>query len=179
MEASSTSSRWLLAGSPFAGRCTFTGRCADWTADARPMNPDLPESAHRIVADYARVLEQADSQVFPASARTLPYPKQTIKSAILTCAASLRQTQQLTAEMCEFLEQAYAALADYVDDDLVRIMAEYREALTAVSDVPSARDKLQTPAWQRISETSRLAGDIARSIADDAAALRLEFRANA
>ena len=143
------------------------------------MNPDLPESAHRIVADYARVLEQTDAQAFPASVRTLPYPKQTIKSAILTCAATLRETQQLTAEMREFLEQAYAALADYVDDDLVRVMVEYREALTAVSDVQSARDKLQTPAWQRVAETSRLAGDIARSIADDAAALRLEFRASA
>lgn len=143
------------------------------------MNPDVPESAHQIVADYARVLEETEAQAFPASVRTLPYPKQTIKSAILTCAATLRDTQQLTVEMREFLEQAYAALADYVDDDLVRIMAEYREALTAVSDVQSARDKLQTAAWQRVSETSRLAGDIARTIADDAAALRLEFRASA
>lgn len=143
------------------------------------MNPADPEAAHRIVADYVRVLEQADSQVFPAPIRTLPYPKQTIKTAILTCAATLRETQQLTAEMCDFLEQAYAALADYVADDLVRVMTEYHEALTAVTDVQSARDRLQTPAWQRIAETSRLAGDIARSIADDASALRQEFRASA
>jgi hypothetical protein len=47
------------------------------------------------------------------------------------------------------------------------------------TDARGARDKLQTPAWQRVSETSRLAGDIARSIAEDAAALRLEFRASA
>jgi hypothetical protein len=143
------------------------------------MNPDDPESAQRIVAEYARVLELDDRQTFPASARTLPYPKQAIKAAILTCTATLRETQQLTDDMREFLEEAYAALADYVDEDLVRVMAEYRQALTAVADVQTARDKMQMPAWQRIADTSRLAGDIARSIADDTAALRLEFRARA
>jgi len=143
------------------------------------MNPDDPESAQRIVAEYARVLEFDDSQTFPASARTLPYPRQTIKTAILTCTATLRETQQLTDDMREFLEQAYVALADYVDDDLVQVMAEYREALATVADVQAARDKLHTPAWQRIAETSRLAGEIAKSIADDMAALRLEFQAGA
>ena len=142
------------------------------------MNPYDPESAQRIVAEYAQVLERGDSVAYPASIRTLPYPKQTIKSAILTCAATLRETQQLTADMREFLEQAYAALADYVDDDLVRVMAEYREALATVADVQAARDKRQTPAWQRIANTSRLAGEIARNIAEDTAALRLEFRAS-
>jgi len=58
-------------------------------------------------------------------------------------------------------------------------MREYRDALASVSDVQAARDRLQTPAWQRIAETSRLAGEIARSIADDTAALRREFRASA
>src|SRR5918992_2481366 len=143
------------------------------------MNPDDPESAQRIVTDYVTVLEHGDSLAYPASVRLLPYPKQTIKSAILTCAASLRQTDQLTGEMHDFLEQAYSALADYTDDDLVQVMAEYREALAAVADVRSAREKLSTPAWQRIAETSRLAGEIARSIADETAALRLEFRAAA
>jgi hypothetical protein len=143
------------------------------------MNPEDPESAQRIVEEYARVLELGDGASFPASVRTLPFPKQTIKTAILTCATALQSSQQLTRELREFLEEAYVALADYVDEDLVRIMAEYREALGAVADVPSARDKLQTPAWQRIADTSRLAGEIARSIADDSAALRLEFRATA
>jgi hypothetical protein len=143
------------------------------------MTRDDPESAQRIVAEYAQVLEQGGSHAFPASARALPYPKQIIKSAILTCTARLRQTQQLTADMREFLETAYIALADYVDDDVVQVMAEYRDALASLSDVQMARDKLQTPAWERIAETSRLAGDIAKSIADDASALRLEFRTEA
>jgi hypothetical protein len=141
------------------------------------MNPDDPELAQRIVAEYAQLLERDDAAAYPASVRSLPYPKQTIKSAILTCTAALRETQQLTADMRDFLEQAYIALADYVEDDLVRIMAEYREALSAVADVQSARDKLQTPAWHRLAETSRLAGEIAKSIADDTTALRLEFQA--
>jgi hypothetical protein len=143
------------------------------------VNPEDPESAQFIVADYLQVLERGDAQAYPVSVRTLPYPKQTIKTAILTCVANLRETQQLSGEMHDLLEQAYVALADYVDDDLVRIMSEYRDALVTVADVQAARDKVKTPAWQRIADTSRLAGEIARSIADDTAALRLEFRASA
>lgn len=141
------------------------------------MNPEDPQSAHRIVTDYARVLEQGAAQPFPASVRTLPYPKQTIKAAILTCATTLRGTRRLTEEMREFLEEVYVALADYVEEDLVRVTTEYRESLAAVADIHVARDKLQSPAWQRIAETSRLAGEIAKNIADESAALRLEFRA--
>jgi hypothetical protein len=140
------------------------------------MNPDDPESARQIVAEYARVLERDESAAHPASIRALPYPKQTIKAAILTCVAALRETGQLTGEMRDFLEQAYIALADYVDEDVARVMAEYREALASVVGVQAARDKVQTSAWQRISATSRLAGEVAKSIADDAAALRLEFQ---
>ena len=143
------------------------------------MDPDDPESAHHIVAEYARLLEQADAGALPASIRVLPYPKQTIKAAIVTCARNLRATQQLTPDMRDFLEDAYVALADYVDDDVLRVMAEYRDALAAVESVAVAREKVQTPAWHRITETSRLAGEIARSIAEDTAALRLEFRARA
>jgi hypothetical protein len=143
------------------------------------MNPHDPESAHRIVAEYARVLEASDAEEFPASVRHLPYPKQTIRAAILTCTATLRETRQFTDEMQEFLEGAYVALADYVADDLVRIMREYRSALADVAAVRGAHDKVHTTAWQQVSETSRLAGDIAKAIAEDAAALRREFRARA
>jgi hypothetical protein len=143
------------------------------------MNSEDPESAHGIVAEYVRLLEHDSNAALPAPARTLPYPKQTIKAAILTCASSLRATHQLSAEMHQFLEEAYVALADYVDDDLVRVMTEYRDALSSVADVHAARDRQQSPAWHRIAETSRLAGEIAKSIADDTAALRLEFLARA
>jgi hypothetical protein len=143
------------------------------------MNPDDPESAHHIVAEYSRVLERSEAAALPASVRTLPYAKQTIKAAILTCAATLRGAQQLTPEMREFLEEAYVALADYVDEDVVRVMAEYRDALASVAEVHAARDRVQSPHWQRIAETSRLAGDIARTIAEETTALRLEFRASA
>jgi hypothetical protein len=141
------------------------------------VNPDDPESAQRIVAEFARLLEREDGRALPAPVRTLPYPKQTIKHAILTCLETLKQTQQLTPDMHEFLEEAYVALADYVDDDLVRVVGEYREALASVSDVRLARDKVQTAAWQTVAETGRLAGEVARLIADETSALRSEFRA--
>jgi 16S rRNA A1518/A1519 N6-dimethyltransferase RsmA/KsgA/DIM1 with predicted DNA glycosylase/AP lyase activity len=145
------------------------------------MNPDDPQSAQCIVADYVRVLEQhATADAYPASARTLPYPKPTIKSAIVTCVTSLRQTDQLTEELLEFLESAYVALADYLDDELVRAMTEYREAAAALAaETNTASEKVQTPAWQRVAATSRLAGEIARSIVEETTTLRREFRASA
>jgi hypothetical protein len=144
------------------------------------MNPDDPESAQQIVAEYARAQEQHGDRPYPASIRTLPYPKATLKRAIVTCRMTLERTGQLTDELLEFLETAYVSLADYLDDELVRVMAEYREATASIAaDTRAAREKVHTPAWQRIAETSRIAGDIARGIADDAATLRLEFRAQA
>ena len=143
------------------------------------MNPEDPESAHRIVAEYALVLETSAEGTFPASIRSLPYPKQTIKTAILTCIAVLESRAELTPELRDFLEEAYVGLADYVEEDLVRVMAEYRDALASVAQVAAPRDRLQTPAWQRIAETSRLAGKIAKTIAEDTTTLRREFRARA
>jgi hypothetical protein len=138
------------------------------------MNPDDPESAQQIVADYAQLLEQAGDR--PASVRTLPYPKQTLKRAILTCTERLARMGQLTDELLEFLETAYVSLADYVDDELVRVMTEYREATASLAaDTRAAREKVQTSAWQRVADTSRIAGDIAENIAAETAALRLEF----
>jgi hypothetical protein len=131
-----------LIGSPFARHRPFRRSVRRLDCRRTDMNPDDPESAQRIVAEYAHVLERGDPDAYPASIRTLPYPKQMIKSAILTCAATLRQTQELTDDMREFLEQAYVALADYVDDDLVHVMAEYRDALAAIAEVQAARARL-------------------------------------
>ena len=39
-----------------------------------------------------------------------------------------------------------------------------------------ARDKTGTPAWQQLSATGRLAGEIAKTLAQDTEGLRREFR---
>lgn len=142
------------------------------------MNPQDPESAHRIVAEFAGLHEgHVTSAELPVSVRVLPYPKQTIKEAILTCWRTLDVTEQLTPDLREMLEEAYVGLSEYVDEELVRVVKEYRDAAeTLAADARSARDKTQTPAWTRLAETGRLAGDVARAIADDATALRAEFR---
>jgi hypothetical protein len=143
------------------------------------MNPQDPESAHRIVAEFAGLHEQhVTGARLPASVRMLPYPKQTIKEAILTCRQTLHYTQQLTSDLHEMLEEAYVGLSEYIDDELVRVITEYREAAdTLAADARNAKEKAQTPAWSRLAETGRLAGNVARAIADDATALRAEFRA--
>jgi hypothetical protein len=143
------------------------------------MNPQDPESAHRIVAEFAGLHEQhVTGAQLPVSVRVLPYPKQTIKEAILTCRRALHLTEQLTSDLHEMLEEAYVGLSEYVDDELVRVMTEYREAAdTLAADARNAREKAQTQAWSRLAETGRLAGNVARAIADDATALRAEFRA--
>ena len=143
------------------------------------MNPEDPESAQRIVTEYVQLLERHTAEdAYPASNRTLPYPKQTIKAAIVTCAHALRHTGQLTDELSEFLETAYIALADYIDEELVRVKIEYRSATAALANVANPRDRSQSPAWRQLTDTSTLAGEIARSVADDTAALRMEFRAH-
>jgi hypothetical protein len=141
------------------------------------MNPDDPAIAQQIVAEYARVLERQTDEDWPARAETLPYPKTTIKSAIRTSVAALASTGQLTGELREFLEAAYVALADYVAADLSRLMTEYQHAgVDLAADARLAREKTSGNAWRTVAETGKLAGEIARSIADDAVLLRVEFR---
>jgi hypothetical protein len=142
------------------------------------MNPQDPESAHRIVAEFAGLHEQhVTGARLPVSVRVLPYPKQTIKEAILTCRRTLQYTEQLTPDLHEMLEEAYVGLSEYIDDELVRVMTEYREAAdTLAADARQAREKTQTQAWSRLAETGRLAGNVARAIAEDATALRAEFQ---
>ena len=142
------------------------------------MNPEDPESAQRIIAEYAdsheRQLQSAD---WPARVETLPYPKQTIKAAIRTSFETLTATGQLTGDLREFLEDAYISLADYVSADVAQLMTDYQHAGTALAgDHRLAREKTEDVAWQTLARTGSLAGQIAKTIADDAELLRAEFR---
>lgn len=142
------------------------------------MNPARPESAQRIVADYLEMLARDGAHAFPASVRALPYPKETIKTAILTNARALRATHSFTDEMHEFLEHAYVALAEYVEDDVARVMRDYHSALTASAGAPR-RGTVRVAVGRQLDDSSRLVAEITRSIAADANALRREFRARA
>jgi hypothetical protein len=141
------------------------------------MNID-PGVAQQIVADYARLLEKhSQADRWPIETDVLPYPKQTIKSAIQASVVALTSTGQMTGEMREFLETAYVALADYVGADLARLMNEYQGAgADLAADTRGTHEKKSGDAWRRLSETGALAGQIARSIAEEADALRAEFR---
>jgi hypothetical protein len=145
---------------------------------SRAMNPTDPESAQRIVAEYGALLEQHTiDEVYPAPVRSLPYPKQVIKEAIHTSVHILTGTGQMTEELRAFLEIAYVSLADYVDDDVVRLMAEHRtaaEKLQLQSLAPGERTA--TVEWGVLARTSGLAGQVARTIAAETEELREEFR---
>ncbi len=144
----------------------------------RPVNPDDPLSAQQIVAEYARVLNR-DLQrgTFPVPVDSLPFAKPTIKTAIKTSVLALHATGQLTDELCDFLETAYISLADYVAPDLVRLMREYTQAAEELAaDARLAREKTGGSAWQTVSDSSRLAGEIARSMANEAELLKTEFQ---
>ncbi len=143
------------------------------------MNPTDPNVAQQIVAAYGGVLERHDrANQFPAPTSSLPYSRDTIKQAIRTSAQALASSGQLSDELRDFLEGAYVSLADFVDDELVRLMAEYNRAAEDVSQTPHApAERVRTASWQTLQRTSALAGEIARSVADDAARLREEFGA--
>jgi hypothetical protein len=134
--------------------------------------------AQRIVADYLKVVEaHAAQEVYPGSLRDLPHSKEIIRSAFRTAIEGLVTTGQLTSELRDYLEVGYVSLADYVDDEIVTLMREYRRAGEELAeDKRLAKEKLTTNAWQRVSEQSRLAGELARNISDEADRLREEFR---
>jgi len=134
--------------------------------------------AQRIVADYLKVVEaHAAQEVYPGSLRDLPHSKEIIRSAFRTAIEGLVTSGQLTSELRDYLEVGYVSLADYVDDEIVTLMREYRRAGEELAeDKRLAKEKLTTGAWQRVTEQSRLAGELARNISDEADRLREEFR---
>lgn len=143
------------------------------------MNPQDPSSAQQIVAEYAGVLEKHDAaNVYPSLVSDLPYSKDVIKAAILTCRSALASSNQLVPELRDFLEVAYVSLADYVDAEMAILLREYRASSNALSDDPRRpRDKMESPAWNVVAGSSHLAGTIARAIADETEQLRREFSA--
>lgn len=143
------------------------------------MDPENPIDAHAIARAYMAVLEQhyRESDPFPMPHSALPFPKPVIQRSIRTVLAALAQAGSLTPELVDTLEVAYTSLADYVDDELVRVMREYHGALADLdADTRRGPEKTSTAAWGVVADTSSLVGRIARAIADDTTALRAEFR---
>lgn len=142
------------------------------------MNLHDPRVAQQIVSEYATVLEgRTPESGKPVTLSTLPYTKDTIKSAIRTSVTALMASGQMTDELRDFLEVAYVSLADYLDDELARLMTEYRDAAARLAaESGPARDRQSSQAWQTLQRTSRLAGEIAKAMAQETEALRHEFR---
>ena len=142
------------------------------------LDPNNPADAQGIVAAYLKSVEaHATADVYPGSLRDLPHPKETIRAAFKTSVAALASAGHLTTELCEYLEIAYVSLADYLDDEGATLLREYARAgeeLAAESRIAS--EKTVTDAWRRVTDQSRLAGQIARAISIDADGLRAEFR---
>src|SRR5262245_10678858 len=141
--------------------------------------PPGPASAQQLVARYAAlVAEQTEGQLLPASTTTLPAPKAAVKCAIETVLQALAATDQLTDELESFLEEAFVALANYVDPEMAALAAEHRRASEALERDPrQPQERLASPNWSVVARTSRLAGEIAQASAHEASALRAEFRA--
>lgn len=142
------------------------------------MEPVTPQDAQRIVAAYLTVLEShAAEDVYPGSLRDLPHPKETIRMAFAVSTKALIASGQMTGELREYLELAYVSLADYVEDEVVKLMREYaRAGQELASDSRAPRDRVATDAWRRIAEQSGLAGRVARAISAEAEELRAEYR---
>jgi hypothetical protein len=142
------------------------------------MDPHLPRDAQAIVAGYLELLEShAAAETYPCSTGVLPHSKETIRSAFRTSAATLARMGQLTPELRDYLEIAYVSLADYVAEEYATLLSEYsRAAEELAADRRLPREKMTTASWQRMAEQSRLAGEVARSISEEAERLRADFR---
>jgi hypothetical protein len=138
-----------------------------------------PVAAQQLVARYVAVVEEHTiANALPASAATLPASKAEIKDAVRTLLEALAITHQLTGELTGFLEDAFVALASYVDEELAALAAEHRRASTALERDPrQPAQRLESPNWEVVARTSRLAGEIARASAEEASTLRREFQA--
>jgi hypothetical protein len=142
------------------------------------VDPNTPHDAQSIVAAYLKMVEaHAAADVYPGSLRDLPHPKETIRSAFKISTMALVTTGQLTADLREYLEIAYVSLADYVNEEGATLLREYaRAGEELAADGRLAREKTTTDAWQRVTEQSRLAGRLAKTISTEADELRAEFR---
>ena len=142
------------------------------------LDPTVPADAQRLVAAYLTVVEaQASANIYPGSLRDLPHSKESIRTAFKTSTMALVNSGQMTADLRDYLEIAYVSLADYLDDESATLLREYVRAgedLAAHTGLP--RDRVATDAWRRVSEESRLAGELAREISGQADELRSEFR---
>jgi hypothetical protein len=142
------------------------------------MDPLDPRDAQRIVGAYLEVVEaHATDEVYPGTLRDLPYSKDTIRTAFRTATVTLFATEQLTPDLREYLEIGYMSLADYVEEEFAALLREYvRAGQELAADGRMAREKAATDTWRRVSEQSRLAGEIARSISVEGERLRAEFQ---
>jgi hypothetical protein len=142
------------------------------------VDPSNFREAQRVVADYLKVVEaHAAQEVYPGSLRDLPHSKEIIRSAFKTAIEALVSTGQLAPELRDYLEVGYVSLADYVEEEVATLLREYRRAGEELAeDRRLAKEKVGTEVWQRISEQSRLAGEVARNISAETDRLREEFR---
>jgi hypothetical protein len=142
------------------------------------VDPIIPREAQRIVAAYLTQVEtHASADIYPCSVGDLPQSKEIIRAAFKTCVATLAATCGLSHELREYLEVAYVSLADYVSEECLELLRDYgRAGEELAADRRLARDKTTTDAWRRLTEQSRLAGQLAQAISDEADRLRAEFR---
>ena len=142
------------------------------------MDPLDPADAQQIVIQYARVLERdiAESR-HPARVDSLPFARPVIKTAIRTSVTHLAESGLLTEDLRDYLEAAYTSLAEYLDDELVTLMTKYRQSAEDLVDQPIGRhERTGCGAWQMLTESSTLAGEIARNTTAEAENLRSEFQ---
>lgn len=143
------------------------------------MDPQDPLDAQQVVIEYAQLLERDINEGrHPARSESLPYAKPTIKAAIRTSVRQLARTGQLTEEMRQYLETAYTFLAEYVDDELVDLVTEFRDSAEQLAAGPqSSGEKMKTSASRTVAASGSMAGEVARTTTQEAEKLRNEFRA--
>src|ERR1700741_3108819 len=94
-----------------------------------PNAPLNPVTAQQLVARYVALVEEhTNARAFPAPVTTLPASKAAIKDAVRMVLRALVASRQLTTELTEFLEEAFVALSNYVDEELAALAADHRRA---------------------------------------------------
>ena len=94
------------------------------------------EEAENIVSKYGKLLSTTEPSIYGTPISLLPYEKEEIKSAIQTLILAIEDSK-----VQDGLTQAYVYLAQFIDDDRVKIAEMGRTILERETSEPNHKEK--------------------------------------
>jgi len=95
------------------------------------------EQAEIIVSEYGKLLSTTEPSIYGLAISSLPYEKENIKIAIQTLVLTLDNKEKKDQKIQDGLIQAYVYLAQFIDDEKVKIAENGRVILEKKTSEPN------------------------------------------